>query len=133
MWQSEYLLTLLARSKWRSQERNLCVGDVVLVVDNNLPRGKWRWGYISEVYPGMDGLVRKAKVSTPKGEFLRPVVKLVLLERAKEPIDGGDPPVASAPGGGDVPVKCECRWLPEKKETEGKEKVNRIDQVLVVT
>ncbi|XP_059098443.1 uncharacterized protein LOC131892635 [Tigriopus californicus] len=34
LWQSEYLPTLLAGSKWRSQERNLCVGDVVLVVDN---------------------------------------------------------------------------------------------------
>ncbi|TRY70823.1 hypothetical protein TCAL_13176, partial [Tigriopus californicus] len=56
---------------WRSQERNLCVGDVVLVVDNNLPRGEWRWGYISEVYPGMGGLVRKAKVRSPKGAFLR--------------------------------------------------------------
>ncbi|TRY75828.1 hypothetical protein TCAL_13935, partial [Tigriopus californicus] len=47
---------------------------------------------------------------------------LAPIPRAKESIDGGDPPVASAPGGGDVRAKCEAEGLPEKKETEEEEK-----------
>ncbi|CAM6055367.1 unnamed protein product [Sphagnum tenellum] len=37
LWMQNYLPTLLTRSKWRFQEKNLAVHDVVLVIDEALP------------------------------------------------------------------------------------------------
>ena len=81
LWKTQYLPTLLARSKWNTVERNLEKDDVVLIVDKNTPRGQWRWGPVIEVVPGRDGLVRHARVKTSLGECVRPVTKLCLLEK----------------------------------------------------
>ncbi|XP_022795745.1 uncharacterized protein LOC111334309 [Stylophora pistillata] len=43
-WREEYLSTLNTREKWREAKENLKVGDVVLVVDQNAPRGQWHLG-----------------------------------------------------------------------------------------
>lgn len=66
--------------KWRVNHRNLAPGNVVLVVDENSPRGEWPVGRITEVFPGPDGVVRSARVKTRRGEYVRPVMKLCLLE-----------------------------------------------------
>ena len=36
-WKKEYLPTLLARVKWTSEGRDIRVGDVVLIMNNQLP------------------------------------------------------------------------------------------------
>ncbi|XP_053398192.1 uncharacterized protein LOC128546018 [Mercenaria mercenaria] len=95
-WRKEYLHNLQIRPKWVSARRNLCVGDIVMITDENLPRGEWRLGRVSEVFPSNDGLVRKVKVLVgepaldDKGKrkrdfsFLeRPVHKLVLLQETE--------------------------------------------------
>ena len=61
-WLREYLPTLQERSKWLKRHRCLTVGDLVLVVDENVHRGKWPLGRIIEVFYGRDGYVRSAKV-----------------------------------------------------------------------
>lgn len=33
-----------------------------MIKDENLPRGQWRLGKVSEVFPSDDGLVRKVRV-----------------------------------------------------------------------
>ena len=63
-WREEYLSTLNTRKKWREAKENLKVGDVVLVVDQNTPRGQWHLGRVEEVFPGQDGQVRVIQVST---------------------------------------------------------------------
>ena len=63
-WREEYLSTLNTRKKWREAKENLKVGDVVLVVDQNAPRGQWHLGRVEEVFPGQDGQVRVIQVST---------------------------------------------------------------------
>ncbi len=42
---------------------NLQIGDIVHVMDNNYIAG-YKIARITQVYPGKDGLVRRAKVST---------------------------------------------------------------------
>ena len=81
----EYLPTLLERSKWRFQDRDLQVNDVVLVVDE-LPRGEWLTGWVTKVFVGQNGRVRSALVRTPQGEYDRPIVRLCLLEEASPPL-----------------------------------------------
>ena len=73
-WLREYLPALQERQKWRSGRRNLMQNDVVLVVDESVPRSSWPLGRIIEVYPNKrDGFVRSSVL-------VRPVDKLVLLE-----------------------------------------------------
>ena len=52
---SEYLMLLQNRQKWHSLCRNRRVGDVVLVVDENLPRNQWALGRVIEIFPGSHG------------------------------------------------------------------------------
>ena len=80
-WRKEYLLALQERQKWGTVRPNLDVGDVVLLVDDEVKRNKWPMGRILEVFPSDDGLVRKVsvKVSGSDTPLSRPVVKVVLL------------------------------------------------------
>ena len=78
----EYLPTLQVRQKWFQQ--NFVIGDIVLVMDQTMPRNCWPWGNIIEVNSGRDGLVRSVKVKS-KGRILRqPVDKLCMLERVED-------------------------------------------------
>lgn len=43
------------RSKWHSKQANLQVGDMVLIVEENVARGKWTTGVVEAVYPERDG------------------------------------------------------------------------------
>ena len=63
-WKREMLPLLHNRRKWLYPVTNLKVKDIVIVVDNKLPRGQWRFGKVIDVYPGSDGLVRTAKIGT---------------------------------------------------------------------
>ena len=79
-WLKEYLPLLQTRQKWRREERSLRVGDMVLVSGDAAPRGAWPLGKVVEIFPGKDGLVRCVKVKTRLGTYLRPAVRMVLLE-----------------------------------------------------
>ena len=82
-WTREYLPALQERKKWTSATRNFAVGDVVLVLDENLPRCSWPIGRILEVFQNRtDGLVRSVKVKTKSSVLMRPIDKIVLLEGA---------------------------------------------------
>ena len=72
-WIREWLPALSIRRKWLPTERDLQVGDVVLVVSPNTPRGHWPLGRITEVFPGKYGHVRVAKVQVGRNELTRPI------------------------------------------------------------
>ena len=78
---SEYLPTLQSRSKWSTAKDNLKVNDVVLVMEDDSPRGQWPLGLVLEVEKSTDGLVRAADVKVNGKRKRRPVTKLVFLER----------------------------------------------------
>ncbi len=61
-WRREYLSSLQYRQKWNRPRRDLHVGDICILKDDNLPRGHWKLGRIHEVYPDSDGLVHKVKI-----------------------------------------------------------------------
>ena len=56
------------------------INDVVLVVDEDLPRGQWPLGLIVGVITSEDGRVRSARVRVVGNERLRPTSKLGFLE-----------------------------------------------------
>ena len=59
---------------------NLVVGELVLIQDDDLKRGKWPLGRIVNVMPSTDGVVRVAEVRTANGTYTRPAAKLYKLE-----------------------------------------------------
>lgn len=82
-WHAEYITNLSQRPKWKTQSRNMEVGDMVVVFEDNLPPSKWHLGRIVEVFPSTDGLIRAARVKTSHGEYTRPILKLGLLFQEK--------------------------------------------------
>ena len=71
-WMKEYLPLLQRRQKWLQPQRNLKVGDLVLVCDEH--------AIVEETFPDRDGTVRRVRVRTASTEYLRDVRKLCLLE-----------------------------------------------------
>ena len=80
-WMKEYLPLLQRRQKWLQPQRNLKVGDLVLVCDEHSKRGAWPKAIV-EIFPDGDGTVRRVRVRvrTASTEYLRDVRKLCLLE-----------------------------------------------------
>jgi len=62
-WTEEVLPELSRRVKWHQEAEPLQVGDLVLIVDDNLPRNVWKRAYVSAVFPGADGQVRVVEVT----------------------------------------------------------------------
>ena len=86
-WLQEYVPHLTERRKWTKQQLQLQVGDLVLVVDNNSPRGQCPLRRVVETIPSKAyGVVRQVKVhiTTVKNHLIRPIVKLCLLATGKE-------------------------------------------------
>lgn len=91
-WSREYLSRLQKRPKWKQQHKNLKIGQIVVIKEDNVPPTKWILGRIVETFTGQDGLVRSAKLICKgdppirKGEkgkapiiVSRPIHKLCLL------------------------------------------------------
>ena len=79
-WVSRYLPELQSRHKWSTESPNLKVGDLVMLVDENIPRGLWPLGLVKNIHCGPDGLVRSAEIRAKSATFSRPITKVVLLE-----------------------------------------------------
>lgn len=73
---TEYLHSLQIRTKWKSSSENLKAGDIVLLVDENLPPIKWLLGVITATIFGTDGKVRVVEVRTKNGVFKRAISKV---------------------------------------------------------
>lgn len=52
------MTSLIPRKKWKKIEKNVEIGQVVLVIDNNLPPSRWLIGRIIELLPSKDKLIR---------------------------------------------------------------------------
>ena len=76
-WLKEYV------AKWHRPRRNAQFEDLVLLVDQYLPR-KWHLGRIARVIRGKDGRERTVEMKTgSSSSSLRPIQKLCLLEKEK--------------------------------------------------
>ncbi|XP_070410955.1 uncharacterized protein [Nothobranchius furzeri] len=84
-----HLPNLQKRHKWHKNTENLAAGQVVMVVDSQLPRAQWPIGRIVKTCPGSDGRVRAAEVRIKGQTYLRPVVCLVRLPAWEDEDDSG--------------------------------------------
>ena len=86
LWRSNYLQELTSRAKWTRAKSSLRKGDLVLMREKNVPRCDWRMARVVEATEGVDGLVRRVKVSflNSKGKIRdseRAIHDMVLLFR----------------------------------------------------
>ena len=86
-WKKEYLTELreFQRNNNRIPDKQVRVGDVVLISDENLPRTRWRLGKVEELRTSSDGFVRGCKLRVHnegrRVSYLnRPVNKLCYFE-----------------------------------------------------
>ncbi|XP_055709929.1 uncharacterized protein LOC129805799 [Phlebotomus papatasi] len=96
-WSTEYLHTLQQRHKWTSHYPAVKIGDIVIIMEDNLPPLKWKMGRVILTHPGADGTVRVVTVQTRTGTYRRAVAKLCVL-----PIESPETPsgVSARPGNG---------------------------------
>ena len=79
-WKRDYITLLHDRSKWKKTHIDMAVGDLVLLVDDNVRRGEWKTGRITAV-SGTANHVRKAEVRRSDGRTVtKDRTKLILLE-----------------------------------------------------
>ena len=83
-WRKEYLQLLQCRSKWTGVKRSLQDGDIVLMKDEEIPRGRWPLALVTEAHKSKDGLVRSVTLRAKGSSFKRPVHKTVLLVAREE-------------------------------------------------
>ena len=94
-WRKEYVHILQNRSKWVKPQKNLKVGDVVLIKDDQVNRNQWKLGRVVEVKFSDDGFVRSCKLLVGDSSLdrlgkrvrsvsylERPINKLILLVEA---------------------------------------------------
>ena len=79
-----FALNLLPPNKWFRIRENVQVDDLVLELDPNHKRSKWKLARAIATYPGNDGLVRKARIKTKDSHNDRPIHKLRLIATKDE-------------------------------------------------
>ncbi|EPB72436.1 hypothetical protein ANCCEY_08469 [Ancylostoma ceylanicum] len=86
IWYSEYLSALAQRHQRRLRQSQYThthpsVNDVVIIGNDNVPRGQWRLGIVIRLLSDKKGVVRSAEVRTSKGKsFTRSITHLYPLE-----------------------------------------------------
>lgn len=80
-WIKEYAPLLQHRREPCSQGIPPQVGDIVLLVDETMPRNSWIKGRVTGVHPGRDGVVRVVDVMTKTGLRRRATKKIVVLTK----------------------------------------------------
>lgn len=72
----------MKRQKWQDNRNyyEYSVGDLVMLVDENLHRGCWPKGVIEKVNRGPDGKVRTVEMRTSRSTYVRPITKIILLQ-----------------------------------------------------
>ncbi|XP_063363566.1 uncharacterized protein LOC134652324 [Cydia amplana] len=86
-WRREFMAELQQRVKWKTNQRGIQIGDLVLLKEDNLMPLQWRMGRVIHLYNGPDGVCRVADILTEKGPIKRAVNKMCLLPTDPEPDD----------------------------------------------
>ncbi|GFS60991.1 integrase catalytic domain-containing protein [Trichonephila clavipes] len=78
-WSRNYLNQLQQRGKWMFEKNNVKIGDLVLIIEENLPTYKWALGRIVELYYSEDKKVRVVKIKTQYSTCKRAISKICVL------------------------------------------------------
>ncbi|XP_033100193.1 uncharacterized protein LOC117103697 [Anneissia japonica] len=81
-WRKEYLPLLQQRNKWTTPKENVRKEDLVLLVDETTPKGRWPMGKVVQVYKSKDGRVRSVDVKVNNSVLKRQVVKICIVYRS---------------------------------------------------
>ena len=80
-WLKEHLPILQERQKWNQPRKNVEVGDVVLLLQENTQRSFWPLARVIEVHRNRsDGHVQSVKLKTATSVLERPICKIIVLE-----------------------------------------------------
>ena len=81
-WTNEYLRGLRERHRLKHKGNNNypAKGDVVIIKSDEKNRAQWKLGVVEDLITGRDGVVRGAKLRTPKSVMERAVQHLYPLE-----------------------------------------------------
>ncbi|XP_058817676.1 uncharacterized protein LOC131680985 [Topomyia yanbarensis] len=85
-------------------DRPIQKGDLVLIVDCNLPRNCWPRGRVVEVVQAKDGQVRRVTVQTATGLLERPATKIAVLDVGAN----GGKPHGQWRTGGECHITMDC-------------------------
>ncbi|TKR73921.1 hypothetical protein L596_021166 [Steinernema carpocapsae] len=84
VWQTRYLVNLkdiFVMKQGKTTNRSPQAGELVFLIEEDLPRNSWLMGKIEAVLQGKDGQVRTVAVRLPSGNVVnRPVNKIAPLE-----------------------------------------------------
>lgn len=76
-WQKEYLATCQQRSKWkRDNNLRFVASQLVILKESETMPFKWVLARITEVHPGLDGVIRAVTVRTEKGVYKRAIANV---------------------------------------------------------
>ncbi|XP_037815968.1 uncharacterized protein LOC119606507 [Lucilia sericata] len=78
-WKDEYLKELHKRYKWKNPTREVEIGDIVVIRQDNLAPNEWLLGRVTKTHPGSDGRNRVVDLQTSTGTLTRPITKIVVL------------------------------------------------------
>lgn len=78
-WYKEYLHTLQQRVKWKVECENIKIGQIVIIIEDNIPPANWLLAKITGIELGSDGKVRVVEVRTKSGTLKRPIHKICPL------------------------------------------------------
>ena len=83
-WIKEYLPTIVPRTKWLKEKRNLKPGDVVLLIQESTYRNVWPICVVTDTFPDKQGHVRTVMCRTGSTTVRRPISKLCLFVPSEE-------------------------------------------------
>ena len=70
----------MERKKWYLPQREVKVGDLVLLAGEKTQRGDWPLARVVRIFPGKDKTVRVCEVKTKAGVLKRSLTRVALLE-----------------------------------------------------
>lgn len=79
LWSRDYVHTQVQRNKWKRNEKELVIGQLVYIYGQNTSPLDWPLGRVEKLLPGKDGVVRVAVIKSATGTLTRPVNRLVPL------------------------------------------------------
>ncbi|XP_068141133.1 uncharacterized protein [Drosophila tropicalis] len=79
-WVREYVPDLARRGKWFTKRPPIAAGDVVVILDETLPRNRWPKGIVEQTILAKDNQVRRVIIRTANGTLQRPVAKVAVLD-----------------------------------------------------
>ena len=65
-WYKEYLNEMQSRSKWKgsTNQEIIKIGNLVIIAEDKVPPMCWKFGRVTAVFPGKDGVIQVASVKT---------------------------------------------------------------------